>query len=214
MAQKKSAVIENLEASIAAKLDGGNGDGQADVQDDVQADADTIQAEIIDEEPANLPAVKGPASDVEPASEISPASAAAMAALNNWLELHQTHDLDPAAAQADIIAQIMAADTIDEVLGDTSAPSLRELVNVPIRIHDGKFNRSDFEAGAPWYALLDITRLDNGRRGFYSTGAQSILAQLVRLIQLDSFPCNVMPINARKRPAANGYMPMRLKRIM
>lgn len=162
---------------------------------------------------ANVPAVRGPASDRATDLDLSEAGAAAMAHLNSWLESNKSHTANPDAAVADIIAQIMSADSVDEVLADVSATGLLELIDIPIRIHGGKFNQSDFEAGAPWYALMDVERLDNGWRGLVTTGAQSVLGQIVRIAQLGGFPAAVKCVYATKNPTANGYRPIRLGKI-
>jgi hypothetical protein len=174
--------------------------------------AAVIHAEIMEFERANKLARRGPAGDRQDDVEISPASRAAMQAVGAWMEANRTHTASPDAAVADIIAQIMSSETIDDVLGDVTVQGWQSLEDVPVTILDGKFNRSDYEAGMPYYALVSLRRLDTGAELIVSTGAQSVLAQLVRLIQLQEIPCNVKLVKATKKPTESGYWPMRLAR--
>lgn len=181
-------------------IDGIDGDDQGDSADQ-GAGAD------------NLPATRGPASDRQDLAEISPASQEVMHNLFKWLDANRSHTADAEAAQADIIAQVMSAESVDEVLADVTAASLSDWLDKPIKIWEGKFNRSEFEAGLPWYAVLDIEDLTTGKRHVCTTGAQTILAQLIRTAQLDGFPLACIPVYATKKPTARGYKPMRLKPI-
>lgn len=164
-------------------------------------------------ESANLPAQRGPASDRQELAEISPASQEVMHNLFKWLDANRSHTANAEAAQADIIAQVMSAESVDEVLADVQAAGLSDWLDKPIRIIEGKFNQSEFEAGLPWYAVLDIEDLSTGKRHICTTGAQTILAQLIRTAQLDGFPLSCVPVYATSKPTARGYRPMRLKPI-
>lgn len=175
--------------------------------------AGVVTGELVPVADARDIAHRGPAFDREDSGELTPAQQATMDRLNAFLDARISPTINADAAVADIISQIMSADSVDEVLGDISATGLRDLVGVPLTVHGGKFNRSDYEAGAPFYVLLDVTRLDTGMRLNVTCGAQSVLAQIVRLIELDAFPLNLKCINARKSPSPSGYMPLRLTRI-
>lgn len=177
-----------------------------------EAVTDGAQAQT-DAEQANLPAQRGPASDRQDVAEIAPASQEVMNGLFKWLDANRSHTADAEAAQADIIAQVMSAASVDEVLADVAAAGLSDWLDKPIRIIEGKFNQSEFEAGLPWYAVLDIEDLTTGKRHVCTTGAQTILAQLIRTAQLGGFPLTCMPVYATKKPTARGYRPMRLRPI-
>lgn len=199
------------ESAILASIERSTADGRDASDDQVDAvETEELEGEILTATAGNLPAVRGPASDREIDVELPPASQAAMAKMSAWLEMHEARSAHPDAAVADIIRQVLDSQSVDEVLADVTAKGFSELLDVPVRIFDGKFNRSDYEAGQPWYALLDVQRLDNNWRGLVTTGAQSVLAQLVRLIELGAFPCDVRLVYATKNPTKNGYRPVRL----
>lgn len=174
---------------------------------------DVVQGEIVPAEAANLPAVAGPASDRQELAEMSEASRESMSRLMGWLDANRSAAADPDAAVADILRQIMDSDSVDEVLADVSARALSEWLNKPIRIHGGKFNQSTYEAGLPWYVLLDIEDLETGTRHLVTTGAQSVIGQIVRVVQLDGLPLMCKLVYATKNPTARGYRPVKLAKV-
>lgn len=134
----------------------------------------------------------------------------AMVTLNNWLAERVAVGNDADMAVAEIIAQVLSAESVDEVLADHAAMGMRELIDVPIVIHTAKPLKSAYEANAPWFFYLDVERLDTKERIGVTTGAQTVIAQLVRVAMLDGYPFTCKPINATKKPTANGYWPYRL----
>jgi hypothetical protein len=134
----------------------------------------------------------------------------AMKLLDAYLAQRSTVADDAEMAQGDIIAQILGAQTIDDVLTPAEATHARDLIDVPLIVHGVKYQVSDYAEGSPRYAVMDATRGDTGIRGPVTCGAQSVLAQLARLEQLDAFPIRLMVIKATKRPTSKGHWPIRL----
>lgn len=131
-------------------------------------------------------------------------------ALDRLVSAVATEGTEADWAQGEIIAQVMAAESIMDVLAPAEAIHGRDLVGIPLIVHGVKYQRSDYSEGSPFYAVMDCEREDSGARIPVTIGAQSIIAQLMRLAQLDAFPQRVVIEQATKRPTAAGYWPLRL----
>lgn len=134
----------------------------------------------------------------------------AMIMLNNWLTERGEVGNETDIAIAEIVAQVLSADSVEEVLADHKAIGMRELLNVPLRIHSAKPLRSAFELGSPWFYYVECERLDTGQRIGVTSGAQTVIAQLVRIDMLDGFPCECMPMLSKGKPTVKGYWPYKL----
>lgn len=143
-------------------------------------------------------------------SDVALRSHPATQALDRWLAEHQQAGTEADMAQGDIIAQVLNAATLEEILLPPEAIHAEAVKGIPLSIHAVKYQRSDFQEGSPFYAVLDATRHDTNERVPITVGAQTIIAQLMRLSQLSLLPARVVIINATKRPTKNGYWPLRL----
>jgi hypothetical protein len=117
---------------------------------------------------------------------------------------------DSDAAYRQIIDQIMDARSAEEVLTPTEALDAEEVKNWKLKCKGFRLNRSEFEAGAPFYASIQCVKADDGRDVIVNTGHQALIAQLMKLHSLDAFPCNIMFYEAG-RANRNGGVPMRIK---
>lgn len=175
--------------------------------------APTIDAEIISDGAGKAVTLRDQlAADIEP-SEMITAKHPAMVALYSALEKRSDVATEADVAVAEIIAQVLQSDTMDEVLGDSEVIGLREMLNEPLTIFGWKAVRSDYEEGAPWYAVMDVQRHRKNWRGPVTCGAQTILAQLVRIGMLDEFPATLIATNATKKPTKAGYWPLKLSKL-
>lgn len=69
---------------------------------------------------------------------------------------------------------------------------------------------SDFDGPLPWFLIVDGQDVQTGEEIHLTTGATSVVAQLVRAFQLGAFPLAVIPRIA-ERPTKDGYYPMHLE---
>lgn len=116
----------------------------------------------------------------------------------------------PEQAYRMIIDQILNSETPEDVLVPVEAISAREFIGEPFILEGFAINKSDFEVGSPFYASLKVTILATDDRMVINTGNQAVLAQLVRLSQLDAFPQTCM-ITEGNRPNRFGTKPLRLR---
>ena len=119
---------------------------------------------------------------------------------------------DADAVSADIAARILSADSAEAVLAPQTTTPADDLIDVPLRIEGVKWLGSTFQEGPAVYAVVSAVDLRPGQAGAVTvtTGAQTALAQLFRLAQLDAFPVLVRFVRAPKATAA-GYYPVWLE---
>lgn len=112
-------------------------------------------------------------------------------------EVLDTLDDSPAAAQEQIVRRILEAPDEDSVLREDSTIATRELVEEPLKVQSFHLRKSqltdpqtgEIKEGA--YMIVDAERLNGGERITLNTGAPKIMAQLIRLQQLDRLPADV-----------------------
>lgn len=113
---------------------------------------------------------------------------------------------------ADIARRILTATSAEAVLAPQTTVPADDLIGVPLRIENVKWLASTFTEGPAIYAIVSAVDLRPGQEGALTvtSGAQTALAQLFRLRQLDSFPINARFVKAPKATAA-GYYPVWLE---
>lgn len=197
----RSATLESLKAATEATAD-------FTPDDENDGDVEVITATVMGDAPGAEVAVRG-TPDIEP-QEIVTSKHPAMVALSSYLTANLAQENEADAAVADIIAQVLQADSVDEVLADIDAMHWHDFLDVPVTVYGCKWQRSDFEAGMPFYVVVDGLRHDTNYRGPITIGAQTVIAQLVRLAQLKAFPVTLRLTHATDKPTRGGYMPLKL----
>ena len=187
------------------------GDVQIGAEVAVGAPAEeVVEAELVEVSPYDDRARALARAEAQSSTEVALRAHPALRYLDEQLRSQINNVSDADAVVGDIITQIMQAQTAEEVLTPPEAQHCRDLENIPLTMHGYKVQRSDYEEGAPVYAVMDVTRQDTGERVPVTSGAQQILGQCLRLAQLNAFPCNVMVVKATKRPTEKGNWPLRL----
>lgn len=102
---------------------------------------------------------------------------------------------DPEYLSHMLLVQTLTAETPDDVLAQAGIRKLQEAIpNVPgagtgsIAIFDLYVTSSDFGEGAPCYMILSVQDLETSFEAKYTTGAQQLQAQILRLISLGVWP--------------------------
>lgn len=97
---------------------------------------------------------------------------------------------------------------------DLDAPwrseGIKEFANARLRVLGIRKMPSDFEGGLAWFLIIDAAIVATGEVIAVTTGALSVVAQLVKAHQLGAFPCIVTP-RVATRPSRNGYYPVHLE---
>jgi hypothetical protein len=118
--------------------------------------------------------------------------------------------VDPGAVYEAIIAEIMGAETIDDVLNLPETTDLEEWAEQALEFHGFRVLDSDYEQGAPVYFVIGATHLASNAKVIITCGEQAIMAQMLRLKELGAFPFRAIPQKA-KRPNRFGRYPMRIR---
>ena len=118
-------------------------------------------------------------------------------------------DEDPEAATEAMIAQIMDAMTVEDVLG-TGVTGLQSILNKPIYIDRVELRESDFTEGLGAYAVMHC-RNDDLEKMIVTTGSFSVIAALVKFQALNAYPVRCMAVQSAK-PTKSGYYPLSLAR--
>jgi len=90
---------------------------------------------------------------------------------------------DPEAATRMILERILNAETFEDAFAPQTLTPWRELMGVPVKVGDFRFNRSGFTAGSPIYAVVDLTLLDSGELTTVTVGGRNVLAQLLVMLK-------------------------------
>lgn len=114
---------------------------------------------------------------------------------------------DPAEISREIMAQLLAAESDEELEAVGSATGWRELAGVPMELHGFRWRPSAFEEGAPIFFVVDATRLDTGQRVALTTGSGNILAQLTNMARRGTLTGSVRCLEVADTPTRQGFRP-------
>lgn len=91
-------------------------------------------------------------------------------------------------AYRSIIDQILSAETPDQILTPVEVKQPRDVVGEPLDFFDVRWQRSEYDAGSPMYASFECKEVATGTPVVVNCGQKAVMAQAVRLQQLDGFP--------------------------
>lgn len=117
---------------------------------------------------------------------------------------------DPQAMQREITAQLLGAESDEELEAFGQAVGWQELLNVPVTIYGFRWRPSDFEEGASIYFIADVARQDTGERLAVTTGSRNVLAQLTNLAKRERLPVTRYLAKSEK-PTRGGFHPLWLR---
>ena len=114
---------------------------------------------------------------------------------------------DPAEISREIMAQLLAAETDEELEAVGTATGWRDLAGVPMELHGFRWRPSNFEEGAPIFFVVNATRLDTGERVVVTTGSGNILAQLTNMARRGTLVGAVRSLEIADTQTRNGFRP-------
>jgi hypothetical protein len=123
---------------------------------------------------------------------------------------------DSADVSDQIMANILSADTVDDVFAQTEGEAGTLIASesrygVPLRVQSVTLNESTFSEGPPAYCVLGCVNLGSGANEVIGCGASNVLAGMIKLHQLDAFPIDVVIYESAKR-TGNGYNVVLMRR--
>lgn len=118
----------------------------------------------------------------------------------------------PEDASRAIIAQILSAETDDEIESIGQAEGWQELEGVPVQIQGFRWRKSDYEQGPPVYCVVFGNRMDDGSAVVLTTGSGNVMAQLCTLAKRSKLPGAIRYLKRADRPTQGGFYPLMLFR--
>ena len=119
---------------------------------------------------------------------------------------------DPEAISREIIMQLLAAETDEELQTFGGATGWRELLSVPVELRGFKWRKSDYSEGSPIYVIVQGFRTDTGEAVILTTGASNVLAQLSNLARRRVLVGAVWSLEEAERETAAGFKPLHLRK--
>jgi hypothetical protein len=120
-------------------------------------------------------------------------------------------DADTAAAMEDMIRQVLASATPDQVLAEQMSVPVENILGKTIEITGIRIGETDFVDGFPYYALVDCKYGNPVQNHVVTVGAFKVMAQLYALSRLNAWPQTVVFKKAEKATKA-GFYPISLTR--
>lgn len=117
---------------------------------------------------------------------------------------------DPEEAQRQIIAQLLSAQTDDELENFGNAISWQDLKGVPVEIHGFRWLPSQYEEGPAVFMVVSATKLDDGERVVLTTGGANIMAQLANMAKRGTLVGAIRELTEGTK-TRQGYVPLWLR---
>ncbi len=114
---------------------------------------------------------------------------------------------DPAEISREIMAQLLAAESDEELEQVGTATGWRDLAGVPMELHGFRWRPSAFEEGAPIFFVVSATRLDTGERVVLTTGSGNILAQLCNMARRNTLVGSIRALEIADKQTKQGFRP-------
>ena len=118
---------------------------------------------------------------------------------------------DPAEIQKEIMAQLLSAESDEELEQVGNATGWRDLLGVPIEIKGFRWRPSTFEEGSPVFFVVTGTRLDTGQMVALTTGSGNVLAQLTNMAKRNTLVGAVRMAEQADTPTKSGFRPYWLR---
>jgi hypothetical protein len=150
------------------------------------------------EAPAGAPADSGP---IPVRGEVITAYESMLAAVP---------DAESGGGMERILEQIAAATDLSQLDAPWRTGDFEQLAGQVVVIQTIAKMPSEYASGLPWFLVVDLTIEQTGELVKATTGAVSIVAQLVKAWQLGSLPARARVMVAEK-PTRSGYYPQHLE---
>ena len=120
---------------------------------------------------------------------------------------------DPAEISRQIIMQLLAATTDEELQNFGNATGWRELENVPVVLKGFRWRPSSFDEGGPLYVIVNAINAETGEQLVLTTGSANVLAQLSNMARRGTLVDSVWQLVKSEKTTANGYRPLHLEKV-
>lgn len=114
-----------------------------------------------------------------------------MAAIAAFQELVTTVPIAEDGDGTDIIARVLAAETVEELAADDGLPSSKDLAPFSCHVQAVSRRQSDHPSNTGFYLIVDAITV-NGEPIRFSAGGEQTVAMLAKLNKLHALPIQVM----------------------
>lgn len=118
-------------------------------------------------------------------------------------------DNDDTGAE-NIVAQLLAAETIDDLNAPWDGTSGRNLAGKRLQVRGVSARRSTFEGGTGIFLVADAVDAKTGERAVFTTSALAVVLQLAQAYKRGMFPL-LAEVVVAERPTARGFYPYHLR---
>lgn len=118
---------------------------------------------------------------------------------------------DPKEIQREIMAQLLDAESDEELEQFGQAIGWRDLPGVPIEIRGFRWRPSDYEEGSPVYFIVQGTNLITGSPVVLTTGSGNVLAQLANMAKRGTLVGAIRMLEKADKPSRQGFTPLWLR---
>lgn len=124
------------------------------------------------------------------AGEIVSRNDAVMETFITWCQFRATKtDEDMYAVQAQIISEILQAESAEAVLTERSALHARDILDKPLLLHGFEIHEGTYEdSQVGYYAAMTVSRPGSDETRIVTCGATKILAKLYKLDEFGEWP--------------------------
>jgi hypothetical protein len=120
---------------------------------------------------------------------------------------------DPEEISRQIIMQLLAATTDEELQNFGGATGWRDLEEVPIKLKGFRWRPSSFDEGGPLYVIVNGFRTDTGEAVVLTTGSSNVLAQLSNMARRQTLIDSVWKLVKSEKATAAGFRPLHLEKV-
>lgn len=121
---------------------------------------------------------------------------------------------DPQELARQIVAQLLAAGSDEELEQFGNAVAWNELLNVPVEIKNFKWLESTFEGeGPPVYVVVQATRLDTGDPVTLTNGSRNVMAALSNMARRGTLFGAVRVLVEADKATRAGFKPLWLRSV-
>lgn len=118
---------------------------------------------------------------------------------------------DPGEVSRQIVAQLLAAQSDEDLENFGNATGWKELAGIPMELHGFRWLPSTFDEGAAVFFVVQATRLDTGERVTLTTGSLNVLAQLSNMARRGTLVGAIRELTEAETATRQGFKPLWLR---
>jgi hypothetical protein len=130
--------------------------------------------------------------------------------LEQFAEMATAIPADLGGGTEDIVAKILSATTWDQLDEPWETSAIDDILGLTLHVTKVTRRPSTYQGGLGVFLVVHLTDTKTGKEYVKTTGAISVVAQLVRAYFMGVTALTIQWVRA-ERPSANGYYPQHLK---